>query len=92
MTRADPGIFDKGSQGFPENVKYVEGKRLEADGNSYILLKASTRGGWGRSPPVEGVWGASPRKEIEISGSERCILVDPGYCFVLDNGESPNNP
>ena len=29
-----------------------------------------------------------PQKKIEISGSEKCILVDPGDGFAMDNGES----
>ena len=32
---ADPGIFDRGSHGFYEIVKYVEGDILEEDCNSY---------------------------------------------------------
>ena len=43
----------------------------------------------GRSRPIGGVWGAFPRKWIEISGSEKFILVDPGDGFAMDNGETP---
>ena len=35
-----------------------------------------------------GVFGGLPQKKIEISGSEKCILVDPGDGFAMDNGES----
>ena len=38
------------------------------------------------SKGTEGVFGG--RKKIEISGSEKCILVDPGDGFAMDNGES----
>ena len=41
-------------------------------------------GGWGRSPSIWGVWWGFPRKKIEISGSEKCILVDPGDGFAMD--------
>ena len=30
-------------------------------------------------------WGAPPEK---FGGSEKCILVDPGDRFTMDNGES----
>ena len=36
----------------------------------------------------EGWGGAPPEEKIEISGSEKCILVDPRDGFVMDNGES----
>ena len=29
-----------------------------------------------------------PYKNAEISGSEKCILVDPGDGFAMENGES----
>ena len=32
--------------------------------------------------------GRSPRKKLEISGSVKCISVDPGDGFAMDNGES----
>ena len=32
-----------------------------------------------------------PLKNFEISGSEKCILVDPGDGFAMDNGESKKN-
>ena len=35
------------------------------------------------------LWGLS-LKNFEISGSEKCILVDPGDGFAIDNGESKN--
>ena len=34
-----------------------------------------------------GVWGL-PQKQIEILGSEKCILVDSGDGFAMDNRES----
>ena len=34
-----------------------------------------------------GVWGPPREKKIEISGSEKCILVDPGDGFAMDNRE-----
>ena len=34
--------------------------------------------------------GCLPQKKIEISSSEKCILVDPGDGFAMDNGESKN--
>ena len=37
---------------------------------------------------AERVFGGLPRKKFEISGSEKCILVDPGDGFAMDNGES----
>ena len=37
----------------------------------------------------EGVWGPPPEKQNEISGSEKCILVDPGYGYAMNNGEKP---
>ena len=33
-----------------------------------------------------GVWGP-PTEKIEISGFEKCILVDPRDGFAMDNGE-----
>ena len=36
----------------------------------------------------EASLGGLPQKKIEISGFEKCILVDPIYGFVMDNGES----
>ena len=36
------------------------------------------------------MFGGLPQKKIEISGSEKCILVDPGDGFAMDNGESKN--
>ena len=40
------------------------------------------------SKGADGVFGGLPQKKIEISGSEKCILVDPGDGFAMDNGES----
>ena len=35
------------------------------------------------SPPIGGVWGGPPpEKKNYISGSEKCILVDPGDGFA----------
>ena len=34
----------------------------------------------------EGVWG-HPTEQIEILGSEKCILVDSGDGFAMDNRE-----
>ena len=39
---------------------------------------------------VFGGEGAFTRKKIEISSSEKCILVDPGDGFAMDNGERGN--
>ena len=62
-----------GIRGFPENVKKIEGKFFEVDGSS--------------KGAKEGVWG-SPTEKIEILGSEKCILVDSGDGFAMDNRES----
>ena len=50
---------------------------MELDGSTELLLKG-----------VEGVFGGLPQKMFEISGSEKCILVDPGDGYAMDNGES----
>ena len=34
------------------------------------------------------MFGGLHQKKIEILGSEKCILVDPGDGFAMDNGES----
>ena len=34
------------------------------------------------------MFGGLPQKLFEISGSEKCILMDPGEGFAMDNGES----
>ena len=52
---------------------------MEVDGSTELLLKGA-----------EGVFGGLHQKIIEISGSEKCILVDPGDGFAMDNGESKN--
>ena len=39
---------------------------------------------WQGVTPDEGL----PQKMLEISGSEKYILVDPGDGFAMDNGES----
>ena len=36
--------------------------------------------------------GDLPQKKIEILGSEKCILVDAGDGFAMDNGESKKTP
>ena len=38
-----------------------------------------------------GVFGGLPQKNLEISGSEKCILVDRGDGFAMDNGERKNH-
>ena len=73
---ADPGIFNRGGPRVFPKMSEVEGNFLEVNGNSYYSF-----------PPIGGVWGDSPRK---ISGSEKCILVDPGDGFAMDNGERKN--
>ena len=50
---------------------------MEVDGSTELLLKGA-----------EGVFRGLPQKKFEISGFEKCILVDPGDVFAMDNGES----
>ena len=64
------------SQGFPRKCE-VEGEFLEVDGSTELSLKGA-----------EVVFGGLPQKNFEISGSEKCILVDLGDGFAMDNGES----
>ena len=40
------------------------------------------------SKGAEGGVRGPPAQQIEISGSEKCILVDPGDGFAIDNGET----
>ena len=53
---------------------------MELDGSTELLLKG-----------VEGVFGGlSPRKVLRFQ-TEKCILVEPGDGFAMDNGESKNS-
>ena len=52
---------------------------MEVDGSTELLLKGVEESVW--RPPAE-------KKSFEISGSEKCILVDPGDGFAMDNGDS----
>ena len=46
----------------------------------------------GGAPLHLGCLGGLPQEKIEILGSEKCILVDPGDGFAMDNDESKKNP
>ena len=51
------------------------------------LVQGGMGGGdawWGGAPLQLGVFGGLPQKNLEISGSEKCILVDPGDGFAMD--------
>ena len=59
---------------------------MEVDGSSYF----TRRDGWGAFSSNWECLGGLPKKHFEISGSEKCILVDPGDGFAIDNGGSKN--
>ena len=58
-----------GPQGFPKNVRYVEGKLLEVDGNSYYYKLPQ-----GALPSNGGCLGGLPQKKIEKSAF---------WCFAM---------
>ena len=47
----------------------------------------STKGG-GIKVAQTGMFEGLPQKKIAISGSQKCIVVDPGDGFAMNNGES----